>query len=341
MSTTKIEYLTKSWNPVAMRCTPVSDGCANCWHLQMARRHAANPSLSPELREARGGGKPYLNERELLAPTKWRGRQQIGVQFMGDLFHEAVPFAFVDRAMAVAALCPQHTFMVLTKRPERMEKYFAHNGFASGYPGSFGPMRDRVDVLAMRIAVENNIRDEDGSYPPPATHKWPIHNLWLGTSIENQQTADERIPQLLRCPSAHRWVSAEPLLGQVDLVNGGHGWLNVTDLPDGRRTGIDWVVAGGETGRNARPMHPDWVRSLRDQCAAASVPFFFKSWGEWAEANQGNVDIGEDAFVELDGTDSTDWTIDKHSATTSHMIRVGKHAAGRLLDGVEHNEVPK
>ena len=170
-------------------------------------------------------------------------------------------------------------------------------------------------MLTKRPAHAMSLVEYDGSH-----RGWFERNphVWFGVSIENQEQADKRIPLLLGIPARVRFLSVEPLLGPVDLAERGRGWLFVNELADGRRTGIHWVIVGGESGPHARPMHPDWARSIRDQCQAAGVPFFFKQWGEWA------------------------WQYYDHPAEKAgwYQNRAGKHAAGRLLDGREWNETP-
>lgn len=261
MQKTKIEYLTHTWNPIAMCCTPVSAGCANCWHLRMAHRMAFNHNtISLTRAGAYGGGNPILVEDELSAPLRLRKPARIGVQFMGDLFHENITNEMISKIVCKMTVAIKHTFFILTKRPERMFKFYTH--------------------------------------PQP----WPtakLPNVWLGVSVEDQKTADERIPLLLQTPAAHRWVSYEPALGPVDFTALAHEenftrrdgkWTLFSNALTGERstspysgvTGpkLDWLVMGGETGSRARPMHPDWARSVRDQCHAAGTPLFFKSWGE-------------------------------------------------------------
>jgi protein gp37 len=200
------------------------------------------------------------------------------------------------------ALAPQHTFQVLTKRPERAATYLAGMGDA-------GPLDIFVRgggrlLKAAEYATRNSRRFE---FQP--VQRWPLRNVWLGTSISDQASADQRIPHLLATPAAVRFISAEPLLGPVDLETAWHGetalaaecwgdcgWCDagypaLHNCQRGKQSGqeyskgqsgIDWVIVGGESGPHARPMHPDWARSLRDQCAVAGVPFLFKQWGEWA-----------------------------------------------------------
>ena len=168
------------------------------------------------------------------------------------------------------------------------------------------------------------------------TAQWPIPNVWLGVSVENQEAADERIPLLLQTPAAVRWISAEPLLGQVDLACAGLEIDLSGPLEDPPKVNIDWVVVGGESGPGARPMHPDLARGLRDQCAAAGVPFLFKQWGEWAPHQAraggdegGDLRRGHVRYLQGDGREP-DGHFRKGDAA---VARVGKKAAGRLLDG--------
>jgi protein gp37 len=174
---------------------------------------------------------------------------------------------------------------------------------------------------------------------------WTLPNVWVGTTVENQPAADERIPHLLATPAAVRFVSCEPLLGPVDVwpKTASGALLNRGSVATGR--GIDWVICGGETGPGARPMHPDWARSLRDQCVAARVPFFFKRWGEWApdgfeHANRPNAPA---CYLTADGNSymADNWTPEHRCRDEKYaMVRVGKKAAGRELDGRTWDEMP-
>jgi protein gp37 len=222
---------------------------------------------------------------------------------MGDLFHQDVPESFIREILKLVTATGQHTFLMLTKRPERMR-----NVFKSYY----------------------------------ATGAAIIRNLWLGVTAENQKTADERIPILLQIPAAVRFVSCEPLLGPIDLsaFKPFDGECFCQDDPKGCKprltpncpvTAIDWVICGGETGPNARPMHLDWVRSLRDQCREAEVPFFFKQWGEWQLVN---------LMEPLDVRNKETGDFETWPAGKEVFKRVGRKAAGRLLDGRTWNEMP-
>ena len=333
MNKTKIEYLTHTWNPIAMRCSKVSAGCDNCWHLRMCKRHAGNGKLSPDVRAAKGGGPPILLASELEAPLRQRKPARIGVQFMGDLFHEDVPFEFIDKVFAVMALCPQHTFQVLTKRSCRMRDY------SSGRPTALDHRNAAVFARLFELAEEYNRVPDEAAWREAYERgwsklRWPPPNVWLGTSVENQ-AAVHRIEHLVRCPAAVRFLSLEPLLGEVDLSEhleeagyesgGRQGWVTTGD-------GINWVIVGGESGPGARPCKPDWVRSIRDQCKAAGVPFWFKGWGEWAP---------EDALTSAITPKSGTGFHPHHMFPSGWVFRVGKTKAGDLLDNKRHHEWPK
>lgn len=306
MQRTKIDYLTHSWNPLAMRCRRVSEACANCWHLRMCKRHAANPHFTDEERTAyTGEGLPVLRQNELTAPLRLRKSARIGVQFMGDLFHLDVSYYHQEQIWDVMEATPQHTYLVLTKRPENM------------------------------LTTLDNLQVSHSILP----------NVWLGVTAENQQRADGRIPTLLQCPAAKRFVSIEPMLGPVK-IRSYLGLPNVLYL--GRKLDyhrdppyLDLVIAGGESGPGARPTHPDWLRSIRDQCGAAGVPFYFKQWGEWLHNSQ----VPPVEKQVLDGSPS--WARWLYQEAPQHQwsdgtisYRVTKKMAGHLLDGKEYHEWP-
>ena len=182
MQKTKIQYLTHTWNPIAMRCTPVSEGCRNCWHIPMTRRLAGNTLLSEKRKLAYAGGEPYLIPEELESPLHLRMPAVIGVQFMGDLFHEAVPYGFTCHVLDIIQQCPQHKFMILTKRPELMFNHLYGNW-------------DMPGGGTWRYMTESTI----------------IPNLYLGVSVENENYL-KRVEELLKIPAAKRFISFEPLL---------------------------------------------------------------------------------------------------------------------------------
>lgn len=274
---TGIEWTDATWNPIR-GCSRVSEGCRNCYAESVAHRFSGK-GLPYEGLTTNGkwNGKISLVEEHLEDPLRWKRPRKIFVNSMSDLFHENVPVDYIMRIFEVMEKAHWHTFQILTKRAARM-----------------------VDVI--------------GGSSGAGLDAPPLPNVWLGVSVENQKAADERIPLLLQVPAAVRWLSCEPLLGRIDNIfqqypctkcgkrSHAEVWLdrcnhcsakmeipplNVRNAPksDFDLAGfaaIDWVVAGGESGDGARPMHPDWARSLRDQCQAAGVPYFFKQWGEWA-----------------------------------------------------------
>ncbi len=306
---TNIEWADETWNPTT-GCSKVSQGCKNCYALREWPRLAANPKATAYF--GREFADVACHPERLDAPLRWTKPRKVFVNSMSDLFHEDVPDDFIDRVFAVMALSPRHTFQVLTKRPERMLAYMTQDGH-----GRWG----FIDGRARQIYAAQHGR----RFPAGKILLGPLPNVWLGVSVEDQANAEERIPLLLQTPAAVRWISAEPLLGPVNLsalrLSGGE--FDALRGGDVGRSGrvetwpaLSWVVAGGESGPKARPMHPAWVSGLRDQCAAAGVAFLMKQWGAWvpAEASSGAGD--------------------------GLMAKVGKKAAGRLLDGVLHDSYP-
>ena len=311
---TAIEWTDATWNPIT-GCSVVSPGCTNCYAMRLAgTRLKHHPSRAGLTREVNGNhvwtGETRFNEAELAKPLRWKRPRRVFVCAHGDLFHESVPDEWIDRVFAVMALAPQHSFQVLTKRAARMREYLTN------LPG--------------------RIRDWDCDSGLDFV-QLPLPNVWLGVSVEDQARADARIPDLLATPAAVRWLSCEPLLGPVDLQNLDGGTARGAGAAEGKMfrivinaldfsRRIDWVIVGGESGPKARPMHPDWACSLRDQCAAAGVPFFFKQWGEWLPFGQSLAN----------GDTLVRWgVVDDNPAG-----RVGKKRAGRMLDGMEWSEFP-
>lgn len=299
-------------------------------------------------------GDVKCHEDRLNQPFGVKKPQKIFVNSMSDLFHENVPFKFVDKVMNTIESNPQHTFQILTKRPERMRDFFKEHHRA---------------------------------------HK----NLWLGVSVENQETSDERIPILLDIPASVRFLSCEPLLGRIsftfensfisprnhdgeqidneiiyalkgkkELWNSNLEFKIPVDII--RYPKIDWVIVGGESGRNARPMHPDWVRSIRDQCLDFGVPFFFKQWGEWVACNDKeyeeatgvkkflnqysrstfaslNINIPKSnllTFVEpFNSKDVKHLLYESNLEIPKIALKVGNKSSGSLLDGQEWKEFPR
>ena len=232
MGKTKIEWTDDTWNP-ATGCTPVCAGCDHCWARRMSRRTF--------------GARPFSEVRchsdRLDQPLHWRKGRKIAVSLMGDLFHPKVPARFIVEVFEVMAECPQHTFQILTKRPERIASVlFGEEGRFYLWRGDFLP------------------------------------NVWLGTSIEDQPSADDRIPKLLASGWAGKvFVSYEPAIGPVDLrVFANQKGHDYSVFRNCHALIPDWVIAGGESGPGARPAHSDWFRSVISQCKSAGVPIFMK-----------------------------------------------------------------
>lgn len=363
----KIEWTDATWNPIR-GCTRVSEGCRNCYAEHVAARFSGpgQPYEGLATRTGKGPrwtGKVAFIEKVLDQPLRWQKPRRIFVNSMSDLFHEDVTGEQIDRIFAVMALAPHHTFQILTKRPERMRAYFCDGrpeavarGIMDMWIAGSKPVRA---VSATNDWPVESIGDID--FPDDITlQQWPLPNVWLGVSVEDQATADERIPHLLETPAAIRFVSAEPLLGPVNLTD--IPWPSdrpkfpeTDDISDSRcslrmieGTRLDWVIVGGESGPGARPMHPDWARSLRDQCAAASVAFYFKQWGEWATVYDRDRDdpdwrrCGEikrahprGRWLNIEGGHGF------HNDRVVYVDPVGKRRAGRLLDGVTHDAFPE
>lgn len=339
-----IEWTDATWNPIT-GCTMVSAGCTNCYAMGLAASRMRNHPSRKGLTRKTGGrhvwtGEVRLNEDWLAEPLRWRRPRMIFVCAHGDLFHEAVPDEWIDRVFAVMALAQHHTFQVLTKRPERARAYIT---------ALAQPHREREIKEAGRKA---GALVGDMAAIGRRITALPLPNVWLGTSIEDQATADARIPHLLDTPAAVRFVSAEPLLGRAIIFD----YLIDAALTDGRSNHarpLDWVIVGGESGRGARPMHPDWARSLRDQCEQAGVPFFFKQWGEFAVSNMdahGRFDppLPARGMDKVQGWDGTVWRRPRDGETVASFmgeakawaVPVGKASAGRLLDGRTWDQMP-
>jgi protein gp37 len=315
----KIEWTDATWNPIA-GCSPVSPGCTHCYAATMARRLAAmGQAKYAGTAERRGKvdvftGVLRFDEAALEQPLRWKKPRRIFVNSMSDLFHESIALDWPDRieqVFDVMVRCPQHTFQVLTKRPELMSRF-----------------------------VNRWLLRQDGKESPPGTVK-PLPNVWLGTSVEDQQRADERIPWLLKTPAAVRFLSCEPLLGPVACGQ----WLVASEEPPGHgplTTGhrLHWVIAGGESGHQARPMHPEWARGLRDQCQAAGVPFFFKQWGEWRPWVGMNLDQIRKPAMSMTPDGRTSRGKEPMLEGGELLSCCGKKVAGRTLDGREWSEFP-
>jgi protein gp37 len=277
---THIEWTDATWNPT-VGCTKVSPGCDHCYAETFVNRFAGTKGFPLPFDQLL-----LRDESFLTLPLRWREPKRIFVNSLSDLFHQDVPDAFIAQVFAVMALAPRHTFQLLTKRHGRMRSLLSDPDF-----------RDQVAAEIVGRVVHDGHDDRHLATAMPDW--WPLQNVWLGVSVENQMWADIRIPALLATPAAVRWISAEPLLGPIDIT----GWAPADD----ETRWLDWVVVGGESGPKARAMRPEWPDSLLDQCGVLSVPFLFKQWGNWAP-------VGKRSDRQV-------------------MANVGKKRAGRLLRG--------
>ena len=294
-------------------CSKASEGCEHCYAEAMAVRIANFGQTASEdyQRVITHDDDPSWNGRTVFLPrvlAQVRKRRKPATVFwcsMSDMFHESNAPANIEEVWYCISQTPHLTHVVLTKRPARMAEFFTR--WSPGY----------------------------------AAHLQP--NLWLGVTAENQQRANERIPILLDIRGEHKtFVSVEPMLGPVDLAD--YISLNRKALHGGGYTdALDCVVCGGESGPNARPMHPGWVRSLRDQCAAAGTAFWFKQWGEYIPQEQPSAiplltakAASEALYVDRDGNTAPARIGARSDRVT--VQRLGTRSTGHLLDGVEHRE---
>jgi protein gp37 len=353
---TGIQWTEATWNPTT-GCEHVSPGCDNCYAASLASGRLAHvPAYAGLASGGRFNGTVRLLPERLDLPLRWTRPRMIFVNSMSDLFHKDIPDEFIAQVFGVMGACPRHTFQVLTKRHARM--------------------RSLTNSVQFRLAAMDAAR----SYSPQRlTPMWPFSNVWLGVSAEDQHWADIRIPALLDAQAVVRFVSAEPLLGPIDFT-----WLSgVNSLwPDwaggpGGGTGarhplLNWVIVGGESGPRARPMHPAWARTIRDDCEYAEVAFFLKQWGEWGpapwrvdretgetvEAYKARAEAACATHVHTGNCYQQDgrtvwhlyepphkpWSLERTSlgpGSYEPIRRWGKKAAGRELDGREWNEFPR
>lgn len=273
-----IEWTDATWNPVT-GCTKVSKGCKHCYAERLWNRLSTNPSAKSYF--GRDFTDVSCHAERLDQPMRWSRPRKVFVNSMSDLFHPDVPMEFIEQVFISMARCPQHTFQLLTKRPERMLEYMD------------------------RVARSGHLGLGKRGWPWGET-AWPLPNVWMGASAEDQPSFDGRWAVLKLVPAAVRWVSLEPLLGAINLPQSVAGGSQ-----------LQWVVVGGESGPKARQMDPMWARALRDQCQAFGIDFFFKQWGA-KRAKDESADIDDGGLSDR-----------------------GQRVAGRLLDGRTWNAMPR
>lgn len=260
---TGIAWTDATWNPIR-GCSKVSAGCKNCYAEKVAARFSGpGAPYGGTIHDGRWNGQIRLVPEMLSHPLRWRRPRRIFVNSMSDLFHEGVPFEYIAAVFGVMSACPQHTFQVLTKRPARAVEFFAW---------AQGDNHSHPETICLHYSRAYTAAPANGVY------RWPLPNVHLGVSVENQETADNRIPLLLRCSAAVRFVSYEPALGPVDFGNS-RDWLTPVVTKPAGSPRIDWVIVGGESGPNARPFDVVWARSTIGQCKAAGVACFVKQLG--------------------------------------------------------------
>ncbi len=381
---TGIEWTDRTWNPV-VGCTKVSQGCKLCYaktlHDMRHRAHLDGKAVAPQY------AKPFeeiqLMSDRLRWPMSLQKPSRIFVNSVSDLFHEDVPDLFLDVVFGVMAFAERHQFQVLTKRADRMRAYLSDPTLYSRIRSQMEPGGEAREWIwpSLSSFEQQSLRDQ--WWTPLMRGNWPLKNVWLGVSVEDQAAADERIPLLLQTPAAVRFLSCEPLLGPVKLSQSHRDYLvgweaeprhvcggdaercyrSCPEIDQVQTAKVDWVITGGESGspkQNPRPMHPDWARSLRDQCVGAGVPFLFKQHGEYREYDPADGTIGNE--IVFTGTVHADvyaeravnpvWIDDRGTAysdpdnlpeeTPCRLLeRIGKKKAGRVLDGRTWDEYPE
>lgn len=275
MADTTIGWTNKVWNPTS-GCTKVSRGCLHCYAETLTKRFPARYYPDGEfvpwtVKAQRESGQPAVSlyPDRLSQPLSWKKPCRIFVNSMSDLFYEDVPFEFIDLVFATMACCPQHVFQILTKRPARMLEYMIEDsigrvGFVEGRAKAMLRKSDNEPVLVGKML------------------RWPMPHTWLGVSVEDQKTAEERIPLLLQTPTAVHFLSVEPMLERVDLTN-------ALQYSSTWGTRIDWVIVSAESGPNRRPFDTAWVEDLVQQCDMAGVPVFVKQGSDRLPGQQGTI----------------------------------------------------
>ena len=326
---TKIEWARHTHNPW-IGCTAVSPACDNCYAEALGKRFGvAWGAAKPRRRTSEANRrKPFAWNR---AAAKAGRVDSVFCASLADIWDNQAPIEWLVEELDTIRLTLHLRWLLLTKRPQMIRRRLEHAKEQAASVGNH----------ALQVWIERWL---DGR--PPA-------NVWLGATVENQAEANRRIPHLLAVPAARRFLSCEPLLGTVDLNTIAPTYLDgeltsfIASIPDadGAFPGkhyIDWVIAGGESGPKARASHPGWFRSMRDQCVAAQVPFFFKQWGEWRPAEpKDDAAPFPNGWRALRGHPHVARAEELYpEAGAAFVAKFGKKAAGATLDGREWREVP-
>lgn len=332
-----IRWTEETWNPIP-GCFKKSAGCKNCYAITMAHRIAGIPGSKTKyagLTTQQGNSVNWTGKAtygmDLKKPVNLTSPRMIFVNSMGDTFYEKHPRHEIAKIFAIMWYCHQHTFQVLTKRPERAAELMETPGFIADVVNEINRLSSS-GILPKNVYTNRAIL---GS-------QWPLKNVWIGTTIENDEVADQRLAALKKCKAHLKFISFEPLIwypGRLDL------------------TGIDWAICGGESGIGARPMHPAWARALLQNCRDYNVPFFFKQWGSWLpwepeaqlpfwKSQNGKSEDSHllfpddwDAAMEKNRWDDGMWTVQTPFGNCAFQ-NVGKKEAGNRLDGVVYEEFP-
>ena len=294
---TGIEWTDATWNCI-YGCSRVSPGCENCYAESFSHRFSGQKGHRMEgltvLRKKGPSwtGKITLAPDRLNQPLRWTRPRMIFVNSLSDVFHKKVPFEFVAAMFGVMGLAQDHTFQILTKRHERMVEFYGWlEAEAKSRAGK--PVQACLWHLDDHNAQGADVTIPKELYQGEVALDWPLNNVWMGVSVEDQERCNERIPYLQQVPAAVRFLSMEPMVGEVDYL----------DL-----RGIHWVILGGESGPGSRPMNPDWVRYVRDRCNEEGVPFFMKQWGQH-DSDGVKAKSKKTTGCAIDGVDHKEWPV--------------------------------
>lgn len=341
MENSNIEWTDHTFNPW-IGCTKVDELCAHCyaeardirfnggqhWGKGAPRQRTTPSNWNEPRRWNREADKAYEEWKATLTMNPPPRRPRVFCASLADWLDDEVPIEWLADLLLLIYNCPNLDWLLLSKRPEN---FFSRLEAVSNWVLKFGGVGDNADS-SVRFYIWLEAWRSAVGFPS---------NVWIGTSVGTQKSADLRIPELLKIPARIRFLSCEPLLGPVEFSNVTKRVDCVKVLGNMAFDGIHWLIAGGESGKGARPMHPDWARRMRDQCRAAGVPFFFKQWGEWAPAEE-RGDTVSVTLAQPGGGPNPEWHEFGHTEFKPRqlMARVGKKAAGALLDGREHKEFP-